>query len=59
MRKRDIGKEIRTHPKEEQTGQTENRIENEADVDKYIDQLRKSLIDELGKDDVDIVNIEF
>ena len=35
------------------------RIENEADVDKYIDQLRKSLIDELGKDDVDIVNIEF
>ena len=35
------------------------RIENEADVDKCINQLKKSLMDELGKDDVDIVNIEF
>ena len=35
------------------------RIESEADVDKCIDQLKKSLLEELGKDDVDIVNVEF
>ena len=35
------------------------RIEREEDIDKCINQLRKSLMDELHKDDVDIVNIEF
>lgn len=35
------------------------RIESEADIDKCIDQLKKSLLEELGKDDVDIVNVEF
>lgn len=33
------------------------RIESEADVDKYVDQLRKSLLDELNGND--IVNVEF
>ncbi len=35
------------------------RIEKEADVDKYVSQLRQALIDELGKDGVDIINVEF
>ena len=35
------------------------RIETEDDVDKYVDQLKKSLLSELGKDDVDVVNVEF
>ena len=35
------------------------RIESEADVERYIDQLRKSLMSELGKDDTDVVNVEF
>ena len=35
------------------------RIESEADIDKCVEQLRESLKDELAKDGVDIVNIEF
>ena len=35
------------------------RIESEADVDKCINQLKQSLMNELGKDDVDVVNVEF
>ena len=35
------------------------RIESEEDVEKYVDQLKKALLDELSKDDVDIVNVEF
>ena len=35
------------------------RIENEADVDKYIDQLKQSLLAEINKDDIDVINIEF
>ena len=35
------------------------RIESEADVDKCVDQLKKSLMSELSKEDVDVVNVEF
>lgn len=35
------------------------RIESEADVEKYVEQLKKSLISEINKDDVDVVNVEF
>ena len=35
------------------------RIENEADVNKYIEELRKSLLSEIGSNDADIINIEF
>lgn len=35
------------------------RIESEADVDIFVNQLKKSLISELGKEDVDVVNVEF
>ncbi|SEQ84346.1 hypothetical protein SAMN02910369_02521 [Lachnospiraceae bacterium NE2001] len=34
------------------------RIESEADVDQYINNLRTNLLEELGKDDVDILNVE-
>jgi hypothetical protein len=33
------------------------RVENESDIDKYLTELKKTLMDELGKNDV--VNIEF
>ena len=35
------------------------RIENKADIDKYVDQLKQSLLNEIDKDDVDVVNVEF
>ena len=35
------------------------RIESEADIDKCVNQLKQSLMTELGKDDVDVVNVEF
>ncbi len=35
------------------------RIESKTDVDKCIDQLKKAILEELGKDSVDIVNVEF
>ena len=35
------------------------RIESEADIDKCVNQLKQSLMSELGKDDVDVVNVEF
>ena len=35
------------------------RIEKEEDVDKYINELRSSLIKELSVEGVDIVNVEF
>lgn len=34
------------------------RIESEEDIDKVINQLKQSLLAELSKDDVDIVNVE-
>jgi hypothetical protein len=33
------------------------RIENESDIDKYLVELKKNLISELGN--TDIVNVEF
>lgn len=35
------------------------RIESAEDVEKYVNQLRQTLLSELNKDDVDVVNVEF